>query len=279
VERMQAEIDRMRDAVHDLRSRIVVLEVTVTSNADMLHRMEGKVDTLARKDEIEDAVKSATQETKYRFWHTWQGIVTTSYSPWRSSTCGTGSSDVTVAALYVDPEGVYAGIPDVEVWDEERDARTYAGPWPVVAHPPCNRWVSYGAREVRGDDAGCFAAALRAVREYGGVLEHPAASQAWRAFGLPQPERGFWTAELFAPGWTTETDQSWYGFPTRKPTWLYYVGPEPPAVVAHGPLNARGCETLWSTERSRTPAPFRDALLEAARASAVPRLTRPAPRP
>jgi hypothetical protein len=62
------------------------------------------VDTLARKDEIEDAVKSATQETKYRFWHTWQGIVTTVgatvVSPWRSSTCGTGSSDVTVAALY-----------------------------------------------------------------------------------------------------------------------------------------------------------------------------------
>jgi uncharacterized protein YigA (DUF484 family) len=77
VERMQAEIDRMRDAVHDLRSRIVVLEVTAKGNAEMLQRLEGKVDTLARKDEIEDAVKSATQETKYRFWHTWQGIVTT----------------------------------------------------------------------------------------------------------------------------------------------------------------------------------------------------------
>jgi uncharacterized protein YigA (DUF484 family) len=77
VERMQAEIDRMRDAVHDLRSRIVVLEVTAKGNAEMLQRLEGKVDTLARKDEIEDAVKSATQETKYRFWHTWQGIITT----------------------------------------------------------------------------------------------------------------------------------------------------------------------------------------------------------
>jgi uncharacterized protein YigA (DUF484 family) len=77
VERMQAEIDRLRDAVHDLRSRLVVLEVTAKSNEAMLHRLENKVDSLARKDEIEDAVKSATQETKYRFWHTWQGIVTT----------------------------------------------------------------------------------------------------------------------------------------------------------------------------------------------------------
>jgi hypothetical protein len=37
---MQAEIDRMREAVHDLRSRIVVLEVTAKSNAALLERLE-----------------------------------------------------------------------------------------------------------------------------------------------------------------------------------------------------------------------------------------------
>lgn len=45
-----------------------------------------------------------------------------------------------VAALYVETNGVYADLPDVELWDEARDARLYAGPWPVVAHPPCGRW-------------------------------------------------------------------------------------------------------------------------------------------
>jgi len=44
-----------------------------------------------------------------------------------------------VAALYVETGGVYYGLPDVDPWDEERDARLYAGPWPVVAHPPCSR--------------------------------------------------------------------------------------------------------------------------------------------
>ncbi len=41
-----------------------------------------------------------------------------------------------VAALYVDPKGVYANLPGVEVWDEEPDARLYDGPHPVVVHPP-----------------------------------------------------------------------------------------------------------------------------------------------
>src|SRR5947208_16581661 len=98
-----------------------------------------------------------------------------------------------IAALFVEPNGVYAGLPDVDVRDEARDARLYEGPWPVVAHPPCARWsrlagfceARYGL--LRGADGGCFAAALEAVRTFGGVLEHPAYSAAWDAHGLPEP--------------------------------------------------------------------------------------------
>jgi hypothetical protein len=65
-----------------------------------------------------------------------------------------------IAALYVEKGGAYYGIPDVDPWDIERDARKYAGPWPVVAHPPCSTWgymapvnqARYGHRI--GDDAG-----------------------------------------------------------------------------------------------------------------------------
>jgi hypothetical protein len=45
-----------------------------------------------------------------------------------------------VAALYVTKGGCYFGLEGVDPWDEARDARTYAGPWPVIAHPPCQRW-------------------------------------------------------------------------------------------------------------------------------------------
>lgn len=48
-----------------------------------------------------------------------------------------------IAALYVARGGCYFGLPDVDPWGEERDARKYAGPWPVVAHPPCERWGRY----------------------------------------------------------------------------------------------------------------------------------------
>lgn len=177
----------------------------------------------------------------------------------------------TVAALYVDPKGVYANLPGVEVWDEARDARTYAGPWPVVAHPPCNRWAKLGRRELRGEDGGCFSAALVAVRTFGGVLEHPAETYAWATFGLARPVRHGWTSRTDDPGWTIELDQHAYGFPTRKPTWLYACAGDPvtmPYLVA--PRALRGCDSLWSTERAHTPPAFRDVLLAMARSAAVP---------
>ena len=77
-----------------------------------------------------------------------------------------------IAALYVQKDGAYYGIDGVDPWDEDRDARLYDGPWPVVAHPPCNKWsiLAYvvqakGLGKI-GDDGGCFASALAAVRKY-----------------------------------------------------------------------------------------------------------------
>lgn len=145
---------------------------------------------------------------------------------------------ITVAALYVQRGGVYCGLDGVDPWDEERDARLYAGPHPVVAHPPCERWGRYwsggpsaSVRRLLGDDNGCFAAALWAVRTYGGVLEHPEASHAWRWFGLPRPDRaGGWTAHDSWGGASCCIEQGHYGHRARKATWLYAVRAELPAL-------------------------------------------------
>jgi hypothetical protein len=193
---------------------------------------------------------------------------------------------VTVAALYVDPNGVYANLPGVEVWDEDRDARTYAGPWPVVAHPPCARWCQLASvNEARwgakiGDDGGCFAAALAAVETFGGVLEHPAYSLAWERFGLPRPSRYAWTANLERPGCAAEVSQAVYGHPARKRTWLYYVGDDPPGLLwrdAYGAAvvgagihtgQAAGRPRIDGRAASATPPAFRDVLLDMARSAA-----------
>src|SRR4051812_25351222 len=135
-----------------------------------------------------------------------------------------------IAALYVQAGGVYAGLPDIDLWPEERDARLYAGPHPVVAHPPCERWGRYWHGSPRkphqyakGDDKGCFAAALAAVRAWGGVLEHPAHSHAWLAHGLPWPPgAGGWHGDLNG-GWCCHVEQGHYGHVSRKATWLYAV--------------------------------------------------------
>lgn len=81
-----------------------------------------------------------------------------------------------LAALFVETGGAYFGLPDVDPWDETRDARNYNGPWPVVAHPPCQRWGRFWHGSTRkphqfekGADDGCFASALRSVRRFGGV--------------------------------------------------------------------------------------------------------------
>lgn len=197
----------------------------------------------------------------------------------------------TVAALYVDGAGPYIGLEGVEAWDLERDARQYRGPWPVVAHPPCKRWGRYWSggpsakeRRHRGDDDGCFAAALWAVRTFGGVIEHPADSSAWDWFGLAHPPRlGWgWSAADRFEGRSCAVTQGRYGHAARKLTWLYAVLPSYPRLDWQDCSDKMPIEASFASAEDRrraraagvapvkrmraadlhiTPKPFRDMLL------------------
>lgn len=198
--------------------------------------------------------------------------------------------ELQVAALFVDANGCYVGVPGVDPWPASRDARLYAGPWPVVAHPPCERWGRFaedaiGAarwgrpRKQRGDDGGCFASALASVRAWGGVLEHPADSHAWAAHGLCAPPRsGGWVSAGDWRGWTCCVEQGHYGHRARKATWLYAVGvtlsslvwgPSTAAAYVSSPPKGQRqryrVRLLCPRERRSTPVPFRDLLLSMAR--------------
>lgn len=203
-----------------------------------------------------------------------------------------------IAALFVEKDGCYYRLDGVNPWDEQRDARLYGGPYPVVAHPPCQRWGKLwagqplyikrtGIRKIKGDDGGCFKSALESVRKYGGVIEHPWGSHAWAHFGLNKPSRhGGWIVADFHGGWTCCVEQGRYGHYARKPTLLYAVGCElpqldwgkgeprlDPAVIERmglkrakrlGEVGARGGGTD-SSPRIGTPEQFRDILIAMAR--------------
>lgn len=206
----------------------------------------------------------------------------------------TAAPGYSVAALFVSPKGPYCGRADVDAWDEDRDARDYRGPLPVVAHPPCGRWsklaasveARYPERFPIGVDGGCFASALQSVFRWGGVLEHPAETKAWAEYALPEPKFSKWFGFLRSlPGrrsnalaYVTEVMQVDYGHPARKRTWLLYVGINRPAPLlwegrkaskvvgfCTNRCNRPVSDRLNSQASSRTPEAFAECLISLAR--------------
>lgn len=195
-----------------------------------------------------------------------------------------------VAALFVQPDGCYAGRSDIDAWPEQRDARRYAGPLPVVAHPPCQLWgamaavnfARWGGEHNRpGNDGGCFASALASVNRWGGVLEHPAKSRAWKAHGLTAPRSVGW--QRSGEGWVCEVWQSAYGHRANKATWLYYRGANAPHELRWARIvgthqvgfydqrgKARNKPTLGRREANATPPEFQAELIRLALGSGMP---------
>ena len=186
-----------------------------------------------------------------------------------------------VAALFCRADSNYKSIPGVDVYDAERDARTYDGPHPVIAHPPCRGWgqLRHMAFKVRPDERNLARLSVALVREFGGVLEHPLQSDLWRAQQLPVPG----ARDQFG-GFTVVIDQFWWGHKARKRTALYVVGcapadvPKIPIILGDAPMlcgtsgrrkdGTRRAQTkpeITKTEREHTPPDFAAWLVELAR--------------
>lgn len=206
-----------------------------------------------------------------------------------------------VAVLFVAPRSYYRGLARAECYGVERDALTFPGHRPVVAHPPCAQWGRL--RHFANEDADQKALALFAVeqvRRWGGVLEHPAGSLLWREMGLPSPidaARG--TISSAQPiefdrwgGWSLNIQQLWWGHRAQKQTWLYIVGcgpsgiPEIPVWVGEATHSVSGSNgplrliPMPKEERHLTPPAFALWLCElASRSSAPANCPSPEPRP
>lgn len=181
-----------------------------------------------------------------------------------------------VAVLFARADSNYKAHALADVYDEARDARTWAGGAPVVAHPPCRAWGRLRAFAKPAEHEKALALlAVAHVRRYGGVLEHPEASSLWKAAGLPRPGEG----KDEHGGWTLCIDQFWWGHRARKRTWLYIVGceghelPDIPLRLGDAPCvvglysgrdRSRSRRSISKAEREHTPPALAAWLLDLA---------------
>lgn len=174
-----------------------------------------------------------------------------------------------IAALYVDPNGPYAGRGDIDCWDKARNAHNYAGPWPVIAHPECGPWGAL-RQFCTLQDRMCGIHAVAHVRKWGGILEHPSGSTLWRHESMSYPG----CLPDAHGGVSIEVDQCDWGHPARKRTWLYMVNihdlppfpaPGTPTAVIKPARNGAGAVHVPKSQRHITPPPFAEWLIEAVR--------------
>lgn len=182
-----------------------------------------------------------------------------------------------VTALFVRADSIYKTMPGVDAWDIERDASNWPGMQPVVAHPPCRLWGQLRQFAKAADPIAerlLAINAVRAVRSFGGVLEHPARSTLWSHCALPVPGR----APDAHSGYSIEVRQCDWGHKAEKRTWLYIVGchvddlpPFPPSAEPAGLVKPRrgvprdGRKIISKPDRERTPEAFAAWLVELAR--------------
>lgn len=176
----------------------------------------------------------------------------------------------TVSILCAAPRSVYHGLPGLEVYDRLRDARTFLGNTPIVAHPPCRGWSAkcrHQAKPEPGEmELGLWCADK--LRECGGVLEQPAWSHLFVAAGLPWPGDKTDSDGVF----TFEVWQAWFGYPMKKATWLAFCHIPRELIEIPFRLHPRGGDRrteqrMSHLQRSATPLAFAEWLVDTARKS------------
>jgi len=129
-----------------------------------------------------------------------------------------------IAVLFARNDSRYKDMPEFDVYDINRDARTYCDSYPVIAHPPCRAWgiLSHMANPREGEKQLAYLS-LAQVRLNGGILEHPVTSRLWKDAKLPLMDE---FSDEYG-GFTIEIDQYDYGHVAHKMTKLYICGITP----------------------------------------------------
>lgn len=160
-----------------------------------------------------------------------------------------------ITILCADDDSNYFKLndPELDIWTRDRDAWKYNGTNPVICHPPCQQWsllrhfanfnisekmIAYHCWEL--------------ITKHGGIFEHPSGSSFFKAVNADKKQ-------------IQSVDQHWWGFPTRKRTYLYL---NHCSLLSH-PLNfdkpKYWLDEIAQKDRSKMPVEFCKYLVDSIR--------------
>lgn len=161
-----------------------------------------------------------------------------------------------ISVLCAKKNSTYKNIPGIDVWDENRDAYFFTGSNPVITHAPCAQWSRMKAfANDNPDEKELAYFCLNKVIRNGGIFEHPAGSTFYKEVGILK--------DVYS------IDQSWWGFPARKRTYLFFrdCKPLPYPLFQHIPIVRVGSRKgkkdpeISKTMRSTTVLSFAQYLI------------------
>ena len=178
-----------------------------------------------------------------------------------------------IAVLFAMKDSIYKTFGECDVYDIDRNALTFKGGLPVIAHPPCRLWgrLAHLSSAPKGEKELAIWA-VDQVRKNGGILEHPSSTRLWKEANLPQVGK----IDSFG-GWTLVVLQYWFGHRAEKKTRLYIVGVYPkdvpqiplrlgrPEFTISSSKKKDKSPEVSSKERSATPKEFAIWLIEVAK--------------
>lgn len=132
-----------------------------------------------------------------------------------------------ITVLFCRSDSIYKKL-GCDVYDLDRNAKTYAGLNAVIAHPPCRSWGDlYKLAKPLPGEKELAPWAIEVLRRNGGVLEHPKKSKLWAHVGCSEPGH----IDEFG-GFLLPINQFCFGHRAEKKTYLYIVGLRPAELPA-----------------------------------------------
>lgn len=148
-----------------------------------------------------------------------------------------------IAVLCTQVKSIYKTIPRLNCYDEKRDAYTFTACTPVITHAPCQQWSqlrNFAHENKKEKELAYFC--FEKVQKNGGIFEHPSGTSFFKHIGVNKN--------------IISVNQSWWGYPCRKKTLLYFQACSPLSYPLSFDAPTRIFNELSPLHRSRTSLSF-----------------------